>query len=88
MLKNKALAHAKAIANALHTTMKTFHDWLAMRTEGLWLNDKLAVPGMSNINPLLKEKPKKPKPLPTLKPLKAKQPATLKPYKPAQAVKS
>ena len=35
--------------------MKTFHKWPAERTknEGLWLNDRNAVVGMSNINPLL-----------------------------------
>jgi hypothetical protein len=37
--------------------MKTFHEWLAERTtknEGLWLNDKNAVSGMSRLNPLPK----------------------------------
>jgi hypothetical protein len=36
--------------------MKTFHEWLAERTknEGLWLNDKNAVVGMSRLNPLPK----------------------------------
>jgi hypothetical protein len=40
--------------------MKTFHEWLAERTtnEALWLNDKNAVVGMSNINPLLHKKAK------------------------------
>jgi hypothetical protein len=33
--------------------MKTFHEWLAMR-EGLWLNDKNAVIGLSRLNPLPK----------------------------------
>jgi hypothetical protein len=33
--------------------MKTFHEWLAVR-EGLWLNDKNAVIGLSRLNPLLK----------------------------------
>jgi hypothetical protein len=33
--------------------MKTIHEWLAMR-EGLWLNDKNAVIGMSRLNPLPK----------------------------------
>ncbi|MFN7804679.1 MAG: hypothetical protein ACK5TO_11720 [Planctomycetaceae bacterium] len=37
--------------------MKTFQEWLAIR-EGLWLNDKNAVIGMSNINPLLQKKAK------------------------------
>ena len=42
-------------AGAIDTGMKTFHEWLAERTknEGLWLNDRNAVVGMSNINPLL-----------------------------------
>lgn len=37
--------------------MKTFHEWLAERmakNEGLWLNDKNAVIGMSRLNPLPK----------------------------------
>lgn len=37
--------------------MKTFHEWLAERTtknEGLWLNDKHAVIGLSLLNPLPK----------------------------------
>ena len=41
--------------------MKTFHEWLAERVaknEGLWLNDKNAVIGMSNINPLLQKRAK------------------------------
>ena len=64
--------------------MKTFHEWLAERVqaEGLWLNDKRAVPGLSNVNPLNKIKGAKPKPpRPTvakgftpLKPLKAVKP--------------
>ena len=37
--------------------MRTFHKWLTMR-EGLWLNDKNAAVGMSNINPLLQKKAK------------------------------
>ena len=50
--------------------MKTFHEWLAdrMKNEGLWLNDKNAVVGMSNINPLLQKKAKvKPLKLPKAK---------------------
>ena len=51
--------------------MKSFHEWLADRTkknEGLWLNDKNAVVGMSNINPLLQKKAKvKPLKLPKAK---------------------
>jgi len=73
--------------------MKTFHKWLAERTknEGLWLNDKNAVVGMSNINPLLQKKAKvKPLKLPkaklgvvkTPKPFKAMAPA---PFKPKQS---
>jgi hypothetical protein len=37
--------------------MKPFHEWLAERTaknEGLWLNDKNAVIGLSRVNPLPK----------------------------------
>lgn len=36
--------------------MKTFQEWLAERTksEGLWLNDKNAVIGLSRLNPLPK----------------------------------
>jgi hypothetical protein len=33
--------------------MKTFHEWLTIR-EGLWLNDKNAVIGLSRLNPLPK----------------------------------
>ena len=73
-------------AGAIDTGMKTFHEWLAERTknEGLWLNDKNAVVGMSNINPLLQKKAKvKPLKLPkaklgvikTPKPFKAMDPA-------------
>ena len=54
--------------------MKTFHEWLAERTakaknEGLWLNDKNAVVGLSRLNPLPKNfavnksLAKKPKPV-------------------------
>ena len=38
-------------------SMKTFHEWLAERmakNEGLWLNDKNAVIGLSQLNPLPK----------------------------------
>jgi hypothetical protein len=36
--------------------MKTFNEWLAdrMKNEGLWLNDKNAVIGLSRLNPLPK----------------------------------
>jgi hypothetical protein len=74
--------------------MKTFHEWLAERmakNEGLWLNDKNAVVGLSNINPLLQKKAKvKPLKLPkaklgvapaTPKPFKATPPAMFKPKK-------
>lgn len=58
-------------AGAIDTAMKTFHDWLAERmakNEGLWLNDKNAVVGISNINPLLQKKAKvKPLKLPKAK---------------------
>ncbi len=57
-------------AGAIDAGMKTFHEWLAGRTknEGLWLNDKNAVVGMSNINPLLQKKAKvKPLKLPKAK---------------------
>jgi hypothetical protein len=37
----------------IDTAMTTFHEWLAMR-EGLWLNDKNAVIGLSRLNPLPK----------------------------------
>jgi len=77
-------------AGAIDTRMKTFHEWLANRTknEGLWLNDKNAVVGMSNINPLLQKKAKvKPLKLPkaklgvvkTPKPFKAMAPAMFTP---------
>ena len=55
---------------AIDKGMKTFHEWLADRTknEGLWLNDRNAVVGMSNINPLLQKKVKfKPLKLPKAK---------------------
>ena len=57
------------------------------KTEGLWLNDKNAVIGMSNINPLLQKRTKvKPLKLPkaefsvvkTHKPFKAMVPAMFK----------
>lgn len=77
-------------AGAIDTGMKTFHEWLAerMKNEGLWLNDKNAVVGMSNMNPLLQKKAKvKPLKLPkaklgvgaTPKPFKAIAPAAFKP---------
>ena len=62
--------------------MKTFHEWLRERQkqqEGLWLgDDKLAQPGMSNVNQLDQPKAKNEKPMPTVSPvkmLKAKSPA-------------
>lgn len=44
-------------AGAIDIAMKTFHEWLAERmakNEGLWLNDKNAVVGISRLNPLPK----------------------------------
>ncbi|MBS0261987.1 MAG: hypothetical protein JSS02_08515 [Planctomycetes bacterium] len=68
--------------------MKTFHEWLAERTaknEGLWLNDKNAVVGMSNINPLLQKKAKvKPLKLPKAKPVLGVAGATPKLFKTTQ----
>lgn len=53
-----------------------FHKGLAERQrrhcEGVWLNDKLAVPGMSNVNPLMQKKAKGRKQQPAVKTLKAK----------------
>jgi len=77
---------------AIDTGMKTFHEWLAVR-EGLWLNDKNAVIGLSRLNPLPKDSavnkslakgPAKAKAMPgvaaaTPKPFKATPPATFKP---------
>jgi hypothetical protein len=50
----------------------TFYEWLALKSEGLWMPDKAAVPGMSRINPfpatqkqlkaILPKKPKAPTP--------------------------
>jgi len=71
-------------ANARDTSMKTLHKRLRDRQqqEGLWLgNDKLAQPGMSNVNPL--DQPKaKAKPKPTVSPTK-----TLKAKPAAKALK-
>ena len=72
--------------------MKPFHEWLAMR-EGLWLNDKNSVIGLSRLNPLPKNSavnkslakgPAKAKAMPgvaaaTPKPFKAMAPAAFKP---------
>ena len=66
--------------------MKTFHEWLTDRTknEGLWLNDKNAVVGMSNINPLLQKAAKvKPLKLPKAKLGVVKTPKPFKPTLPA-----
>jgi len=63
----------KPSANAIDTAMKTFHEWLRERQqqEGLWLgDDKLAQPGMSNVNPLDQPKAKSEKPKPTVSPVK------------------
>jgi hypothetical protein len=73
--------------------MRTFREWLATQSEGLWLNDKLAVAGLSKINPLPansavnKSLAKKPKPVSsklgvaaaTPKPFKVTPPVTFKP---------
>jgi len=72
--------------------MKTFHEWLVeqRQCEGLWLNDKNAVVGLSKLNPLprdsavnksLSKQPARAA-TPTVKPA---QPATLQPFK-AKAV--
>lgn len=72
--------------------MKTFHQWLAERgrrqCEGLWLNDKIAVIGLSKLNPLPRDSAvnkslsKKPKPAtPSVKAFKPAQPAKLQPFK-------
>jgi len=69
----------------------TFYEWLALKSEGLWLPDKAAVPGMSRINPfpatqerLKAIAPKKPKPPKPFTPTVAKvgsipKPAFFKP---------
>ncbi len=53
---NRSRTHGKPSASGVDTGMMTFHEWLAEQRrmrEGLWLgDDKLAIPGMSNINPL------------------------------------
>ncbi len=66
----------------MDTAIKTFHEWLADRTknEGLWLNDKNAVVGMSNINPL-SQKNANVKPLKLPKAKRGVAPATPKPFK-------
>ena len=59
--------------SGVDTYMKTFHEWLRerQRQEGLWLgDDKLAQPGMSNVNPLDQPKAKSEKPKPTVSPVK------------------
>jgi len=50
----------KSPAGAIDTGMQTFHEWLTDRTknDGMWLNDRNDVVGMSNINPLFKKKAK------------------------------
>jgi hypothetical protein len=78
----------------IDTAMTTYHEWLAMR-EGLWLNDKKAVIGLSRLNPLPKnsavnksfaKKPKTAKEKPMLgvaaaTPFKPKPPASFEPLK-------
>jgi hypothetical protein len=87
-----ALGHAHAWAGerqespagAIDTGMKTFHEWLAMR-EGLWLNDKNAVIGLSRLNPLPKNSAVKKSLAKGPKHAKAMlgvAPATPKPFKP------
>lgn len=92
-----ANAHArtgKPSAASVDTGMKTFHEWLTERQrrqcEGLWLNDKNAVVGLSKPNPLpqdsavnknLSKRPAKAA-TPTVKPFKPAQPAKLQPFKP------
>jgi len=64
--------------------MKTDHEWQREQQrmrEGLWLgDDKLAQPGMSNVNPLDQPKVKSGKPKPTAT-------KTLKPKPAAKALK-
>ena len=70
--------------------MMTFHEWLAMR-EGLWLNDKNAVIGLSRLNPLPKNSavnkslakgPAKAMPgVAAATPFKPNQPVTFLPYR-------
>lgn len=82
-LAGKADPHAstgKPSAIAVDTSMKTFHEWLreGQQQEGLWLgNDKLAQPGMSNINPLDQPKAKSEKPRPTVSPVKTLKAKTM-----------
>lgn len=84
--KANPLTHARERAStSVDTYMKTFHEWLAEQQrmrEGLWLgDDKLAQPGMSNVNPLDQPKVKE-KPKPIVSPVK-----TLKPKPAAKALK-
>lgn len=79
--------------------MKTFHEWLREHTknEGLWLNDKNAVIGLSRLNPppknsaVNKSLSKKPKPptlgVPVFKPWKPAESAKLQKFKLAQSAK-
>ena len=59
LMRRAAYAHGRAglreesPAGAIDISMKTFHEWVAMR-EGFWLNDKNAVFGLSRLNPLPK----------------------------------
>jgi hypothetical protein len=50
--------------------MMSFSEYVEMRTanEGLWLNDKLAVPGISKIMPPKPPKKTRPTPMPKIKP--------------------
>jgi hypothetical protein len=77
---------ADSHAGAMDTGVKTFQEWLAIR-EGLWLNDKNAVIGLSRLNPLPKNSAVN-KSLAKGAKAKAATPlATFKPWKPAQPVK-
>ncbi len=75
-------------AGAIDISMKTFHEWLAVR-EGLWLNDKNAVIGLSRLNPLPKNSAvnkslaKKPKPAKAMPGVAATTPKHFKPTPPA-----
>jgi len=68
-------------AVATDRAMKTYQEWLPMQ-EGLWMNDRNAVIGLSRLNPLPKDSaankslPKAAKAMP----FKPKRTATFKPY--------
>jgi hypothetical protein len=56
--------------------MMTFSEFVRLR-EGLWLNDKNALPGMSKLTPI--QKPAKPT---AIKPFRPKAIAPMRPFKP------